>query len=167
MFYYILKDRKTPVGTHHGRPPTQNPCRLSEMSQRHSRRTGRWTPQIGMRTLESAVHGNMQAAFAGGPGEKGCNRSTSPAAYPTGLLDSVGVTLWRRKSNKKSRPSCESVFILLSTKRRRTLPTHEPKKPSSWGLSSKWETTAQRKSPSQPADLEGDLNDARRDGKLS
>lgn len=42
----------------------------SKMSQRHSRRTGRWTLQTGMRTLESAVHGNMQAAFGGGPGKR-------------------------------------------------------------------------------------------------
>jgi len=38
-----------------------------------------------MRTLESAVHGNMQAAFGGGPGEKGDVSRTSPAAYPTGF----------------------------------------------------------------------------------
>jgi hypothetical protein len=33
--------------------------------------------------LESAVPGNSHAAFGGGPGEKGCLHSTSPAAYPT------------------------------------------------------------------------------------
>src|SRR5260221_8059027 len=37
------------VGADHGCPPTQNPRHLSEMSQRHSRGTGRWTPPTRMK----------------------------------------------------------------------------------------------------------------------
>ena len=44
-----------------------------------------WEPPHRKRVaaLESAVPGNSHAAFGGGPGEKGCLSSTSPAAYPT------------------------------------------------------------------------------------
>src|SRR6266567_3928049 len=74
---------KAQMGRNHGSTPSQDPDHLPNMSQRHSCRSGRWTPPSGMKTLESRVSGNSQARFGGGQGEKGRLIGTSPAAYPT------------------------------------------------------------------------------------
>ena len=46
----------------------------------------------GQELLESRVMRKYHARFGGGPGEKGCTRSTSPVAYPTGLQGRITPT---------------------------------------------------------------------------
>jgi hypothetical protein len=50
-----------------------------------------------VQALESAVLGNLHAAFGGGPGEKGGASRTSPVAYPTCAMSRITVSRQRRK----------------------------------------------------------------------
>src|SRR6266568_6489979 len=118
------------MGADDGSPPTKNPHHLPKMSQRYSRRTGRWTP-TGMRTLESDVFGNLQASFGGGQGEKGRVSGTSPAAYPTFVLGSLARVQTRSRSGKRSDSSSNTTSGLPLQKKNRIFATVKRASPSS------------------------------------
>src|SRR5947209_8016037 len=90
-----------------------------------------------MRTLESAVHGNMQAAFGGGPGEKGCNRNTSPAAYPTSSWVSMAQDQKQKRSSKNSAHSSERNSSCTSQRKRRSSHTREARLQDFWDTKSR------------------------------
>src|SRR6266700_3294325 len=85
------------------------------------------THQRWIEALESVVPGNSQAAFGGGPGEKGCASSTSPAAYPTFCLGLVAQEQKPKQSNSNSASSCKKNSSSTFLRKRPFSPTREVK----------------------------------------
>ena len=79
--------------------------------------------------LESAVLGNLQAAFGGGPGEKGDVSRTSPVAYPTSCLGSLAPNRKPSKSNNTSEHSYKRNSSWNSLRLKRLSPMREARMP--------------------------------------
>src|SRR5260221_4167882 len=78
------------VGADHGCPPTQNPRHLSEMSQRHSRGTGRWTPPTRMKNTGERRVRKPTSVVRRGAGGKGLLTQYLACCLPYWLIGFIG-----------------------------------------------------------------------------